>query len=643
MKKKLLYIVSILLAITIIISIVIVTKYKYESKNISYEDYIIELNENYGEDKNKILNKLNEEISNNKNSKKYIGVNLIAKEHYFYIWKQHDDVIKNFLETEKYLIKYNMEHELLHLYELVSSSYIHDELYNEAYIYINKEESITKRLYEEDRSEEMLSNLTAIKYLKAIIGVDIGLDKQADVIFNEAEELRKECETERVDIYSNILLYYYDKNEYDLVEEYAFKTIDLINEKDPEYKLYEGQYIRAKRILAENYIYMGDIDKAVEITKELTANKKSFEGKSRGYAMYFLYGKIYKYYGDSQGCINNLKIAYDEIKDTELKIKKIKIAEQIIQELKLTENKKELLYWYEIENELITNMQSFLDTQYLLSQLIDTDLQNANYNIEILQLQRSRLAYIIITLLLGTIIIIIIAVVEKKHKKLLKDNIIILEKNDIIKQQYYENIKENQENIRKIKHDIKNHIILINKLLEEREFEETKRYIKGIEKRVDNNNLMVNTNNKVVDAIVFNKLEICKLEEIDLELDIKIPKELQIDEFDICVIYGNLLDNAIEACRKINGEEIKKYIKLKSLVKGDYLFINIKNSKIEEISIRDGNYITNKNDKLNHGIGIRSVNSSIKKYDGEIKIDYTEYEFNVSVIINIDQTDKKQQ
>lgn len=638
MKKKIIYLVIILIIISISISMVGGIKNIPIRITISYEDYIEGLDQEYGEDKDKILNKLNEEILNTKNSKQYIGINLLVREHYFYTWKQTDNLIKNIEETEDYLKRYNMDYELLYLYELVSNTYISNEYYNEAYIYINKGENIAKSLYEKYEEKDILSTLTAIKYLKAAIAIDIGMEKQADVVFNEAEELRKQGVMERVDIYCNIMLYYYNKKEYPLIEEYASKLIDLIKVKDPELKIYEKYYLRANRILAENYINLGDINKCLEITNELTNYKNTFSSRSSSFGMYYLYGKIYKYYGDSEEYIKHLKLAYEEIIDSNLKVKKIKIVELIIQELKISGNNDELLDWYKVENELIINMHSFLDTQYLLSELIDTELQNANSNIEILELQKSKMIYFIITLLLTTTIIIIAIIVEKKHKKLLKENILILEKNDLIKQQYYENIKENHENIKSIKHDIKNHIILVNKLMRDKEFEQTKKYIQGIEKRIDNN-WDFNTNNKIIDAIVFNKLETCKLEGINLELDIKIPREIPMDEFDICVIYGNLLDNAIESCKKINNG-INKYIKLKTLIKGDYLFLNIKNSSVEKISLKEGNFITTKKDKSNHGIGINSIKNSVNKYGGEVKIDFTEFEFNVSIIINISKNDK---
>ena len=622
-----------------IVLIILSNLYNIEAKkveeNLSYKEYTEELGKNYGDDKKKILDKINEEISNNKNSKEYIGINLLVRQQYFYLWGENKNFIKYAKETENYLKKYNMEDELLHLYSIMSSRYIGNEQYNEAYIYIHKGEYLAKNLYEKNESKETLSTLIAIKYLKAKIALDIGMESNAEIVFNEAEELRKEGIRERVDIYSNILLYYQEKKEYALVEEYALKVIRLVEEIDPEIKNYEGAYIRAKIILGENYIYIGEINKSIEIANELSNDKSIFSRNIRRYEIYYLYGQIYKYYGSSQKYIKYLKMAYDEVKNTEMSSKKIKVVELIIEELELMDNKEELLRWHKIKSEIFRNRESSVDTQYLLSQLIDTDLENAKYNIEILQLQKSKMIYFIIALSLMITIIVIIVIVENKRKKLLKENINILEKNIIIKQQYYENIKINHENIKRIKHDIKNHIIAINKLMLEKQYEKATKYIDCIDKNIDYSNLDIATNNKVIDAIVSSKMETCNLENIYMDLDINIPKEIPLEEFDICVIYGNLIDNAIEACRKIDEYKSNKYIKLKNFIKGDYLFINIKNSYSENINMKSGNFITSKKDKINHGIGIENIKKSVKKYDGDIKIDYTEDEFQVSIIINI--------
>ncbi|MGL5330850.1 MAG: sensor histidine kinase [Peptostreptococcaceae bacterium] len=629
--RKIVVFISILL---IIFFNIFTIRNKIIKEDLSYTEYIVELNDKYRDNREKILYEINKEILNSKNSKKNIGINLLARQYYFYLWIDNENLIKYADETEEYLIRYNMEDELLIFYSMMSSKYISSDKYSIGYRYIEKGEHIARRIYEENKSKEMLSTLVAIKYLKANVALNIGMEEKAEIIFKEAENLRKEGIRERIDVYTNIMLYYKNKKEYFLSEEYAIKSIKLIEDKylGRGKVKFKRDVIRAKIILAESYIYTGKIDKSIEIANELSKNEDVFNNIYED-EKYLLYAQIYKYYGITQESIKYLEIAYDKIKNNESKADKIKVIELIIEQLELISDEEKLLYWYKIENDIFKSSHSTVDTQYLLSQIIDTDLENANYNIEILNIQRVEMIYWIVSLITIIIIIVIIIIIMKKRKKLLKENISILEKNITINQKYYENIKTNNENVRRIKHDIKNHIIVIKKLIYEKEYENVVNYIKSIEKEIDYNGVDITTNNKIIDAIISSKIELCKLDNINLDLDIKIPEKIEVEDFDICVIYGNLLDNAVEACRQVD-EEINKYIKLKSLIKGEYLFINIKNSYSGNVIIKEGSIITNKINKKNHGLGIENIKKSIKKYNGDIKIDYTNQEFNVSIIMN---------
>lgn len=629
MKKVISYI-SILFVSVILLSIFFIDK-KVDNDKISFTDYVEQLDENYNHDKEKILNKINEEIYNNKNSEEYIGFNLLSRQYCFYLWIDNENLIKHADETETYLKKYNMKNELLDFYSMMSSRYIGQENYNMGYIYVDRGEGTAKKIYEENKSKETLSTLVAIKYLKAVIALDIGMEKESEVVFEEAEKLREKDMRERVDVYFNILLYYEGKKEYDLVEEYANKVIKLVKEKYPKHEKHNRDRIEASIILAKNYTYLGEIDKSIEITNKLINDEDIFKMKRFDYKMYVLYSEIYRYYDKPQESIKYLKMAYNIVKDTNLKSKKIKIVESIIEQLEETGKEEELLYWYKVENDIFKTLANSLDTQTLLSQIISTDLSNANYSIKMLELQKHKMVYLIIILLLLIAIIVIIIFILRKRKKLLKENISILKENITINKKYYENIKTNNENIKRIKHDMKNHLIVINKLISENEYEGAINYIKQIEDEIEVSSVEVNTNNKIIDAIIFSKLELCKSENINLDLDIRIPKKIKIEDFDICVIYGNLLDNAIEACKRIDKDN--KYIKLKSVVKGDYLYLNIKNTYIGNIKIKENNFITTKKDKSNHGIGLKSIQNSVKKYNGDIQISYDEKEFQVSIII----------
>ncbi|MEG2458070.1 MAG: GHKL domain-containing protein, partial [Bacilli bacterium] len=109
-----------------------------------------------------------------------------------------------------------------------------------------------------------------------------------------------------------------------------------------------------------------------------------------------------------------------------------------------------------------------------------------------------------------------------------------------------------------------------------------------------------------------------------------------IDMIDISSIFSNLIDNAIEACKKINDNNRERYITIKSTFINGYLVVRCENSKINKILFKDNKILTSKNDKFIHGIGIESIKSSVKKYNGELKVKNYELKFIANIYFPIE-------
>ena len=101
----------------------------------------------------------------------------------------------------------------------------------------------------------------------------------------------------------------------------------------------------------------------------------------------------------------------------------------------------------------------------------------------------------------------------------------------------------------------------------------------------------------------------------------------EINIIDLCVLVGNLLDNAIEACQKIDKQ---KRIQVSFKQEGNFLNVIIKNTYIDE---KNNDLLTTKDNKLNHGYGIKSVRSIVEKYEGTFKIIKNNGYFIVSVLL----------
>lgn len=195
---------------------------------------------------------------------------------------------------------------------------------------------------------------------------------------------------------------------------------------------------------------------------------------------------------------------------------------------------------------------------------------------------------------------------------------------------YYKKIEENQEKIKRIYHDINNHMICISNLSNEKDVKE---YVKSLDLNIGYINF--NFGNKILDIIISEKYQLCKDKGIRFDIVADFSKLDFIDMMDLCVIFSNALDNAIEACDKILDDSKDKYISVNVTYINSFCFIKIENSKINEINIKNNNFITNKKDKFMHGIGLKNIKDTVYKYNGEIKIEFDDDKFVIKFIFSL--------
>ena len=127
----------------------------------------------------------------------------------------------------------------------------------------------------------------------------------------------------------------------------------------------------------------------------------------------------------------------------------------------------------------------------------------------------------------------------------------------------YESIYQNQKEVSRISHDFKNHMNLIVNYLENKEVEKALQYCYQIREPLRMQEEKVWSGDKAVDIVLTDKLQLAKRKKIAVVTEIQRMGKLGMTDYDICVIFANLLDNAIEACSKLEEEKRKIWIVLK--------------------------------------------------------------------------------
>ncbi len=188
-------------------------------------------------------------------------------------------------------------------------------------------------------------------------------------------------------------------------------------------------------------------------------------------------------------------------------------------------------------------------------------------------------------------------------------------------QKYYEMMEQQHGEIRRLKHDLANHLQVVS-LLPEGEKEE---YIQGLLHNFSVNTTLNYCGDATVNAVLSVKEELFRRQKISLSVHLDIPVELPVEKADICAVFANALDNAAEACERL-PEGREKEIRLEGRMRKGMFALRIENpleekkGKVLHMSA-DNLPETMKSDKKNHGYGLGSIQKTVRKYGGDMEIE----------------------
>lgn len=182
----------------------------------------------------------------------------------------------------------------------------------------------------------------------------------------------------------------------------------------------------------------------------------------------------------------------------------------------------------------------------------------------------------------------------------------------------YETMIKSNESIRRFRHDFLNLKIGLNTYLNNNDVDGAIEYLNGCDKSIKSNDIIFKTGNTFLNALLSEKATFCKDKKIRINFYGLFNYEA-INPTDLCIIFGNALDNAIEACMKIDNDELKN-IDIYSKVNHGHIFITITNPTKENIKVINNSISTSKTDKDIHGIGLYSIKKVLGKYNGNINL-----------------------
>lgn len=185
-----------------------------------------------------------------------------------------------------------------------------------------------------------------------------------------------------------------------------------------------------------------------------------------------------------------------------------------------------------------------------------------------------------------------------------------------LEQSYYHSVELRREELAKIRHDINNHLAAISQLIRSGREGSAQDMIAALSEEIIGTKENLYCDIPVVNAILAEKALDCVAAKIDLSVELELPNRLAIEPMHLCSIFGNLLDNAISACKRIDLMD-KPSIRLTSMIDGDYLFIKVVNPSDKP-----------PRDPLpGHGYGSRILRDLTKRYNGDYRTEYKDRAF----------------
>lgn len=238
---------------------------------------------------------------------------------------------------------------------------------------------------------------------------------------------------------------------------------------------------------------------------------------------------------------------------------------------------------------------------------------------------------IVVWIVLAIVVLLALVLGIRKMISLFVDRRISDYQNDLI-EKHYEEVEAMYHQVRGWRHDYKHHIQTMKAHLVMKQYGELEQYLDELDADLTTVDTVVKTGNVRIDAILNSKLGVAKSKNIEINAKAIVPKELPLSEVDLCIIIGNLLDNAIEACQKEDESE-RRFIRVYIDILKEQLYIYVSNSMSDSIKKQGNMYLTTK--KGDHGFGLMRVDKVVERYGGYLNRQHEEGVFVTEIMLGL--------
>ncbi len=238
---------------------------------------------------------------------------------------------------------------------------------------------------------------------------------------------------------------------------------------------------------------------------------------------------------------------------------------------------------------------------------------------------------VLITVFSLVVDIIIINAVDNMAQSLhMDEQMLAVQLQRQTEQEYRQLTEEHILQMKSVRQELSNQIRKVYQLLEAEEKDaKIKDVLQDSMQRLQSTKVRRYCENSVVNSILTVKKESAEEHGIDMKIGVSVPEYVSIVPIDLCSLFSNLLDNAIEACDKLPENAGQKVIYIKAAIQAGFLIVKTENTYCQPVQ-RSGEVIkTSKQDQVNHGYGLQLVRRIADQYEGQINIEYDDMIFRV--------------
>lgn len=195
---------------------------------------------------------------------------------------------------------------------------------------------------------------------------------------------------------------------------------------------------------------------------------------------------------------------------------------------------------------------------------------------------------------------------------------------------HYHEVENMYRQIRGWRHDYRNHIQVMKSYAASNDMDAIKRYLDELDTDLSTVDVAIKTGNAMADAILNSKISLARSRQIPVTVDAHIPVALKMSELDLCVIIGNLFDNAIEANLPLPEE--KRMIRVYMDMKNTQLYMSFTNMTASKKRVKEGGrFRTTKGE--GHGFGLVRVDDIVARYGGYLSRNSEDGAFTTEILL----------